>query len=381
MPIPNQPLSVVCNVSVNISPVAAATPTFNQALIVGPSTVIPASGGSNPRIRQYPSVAAMLSDGFTLVEPETIAAQLYFGQTPAPQTLWVGRQDVSESPLQALQACRTASPNWWACMVTSAVTADHEAIATWIQSATPQGMYFYVTSDAAVLANTVGNVLVTLQSAQYSRAFGLYSTTQSGAYPNNAYAAAAVQGVVMGLNTGLANSNFTSKFKVLTGIAAELLTATQIGGIEGANGNIYTAVGNTYNWLEQGVCANGQYLDEVLNLDMLASDLQYSMVNALISAPSIPHTNAGETQLLAIANQVCERAVIRGFIAPGVWNGQQVLNLAPGTPLPKGYFCQADVFANQSDSDRQARKAMPIYVTFVEAGSMHSITIGVYVQR
>jgi Protein of unknown function (DUF3383) len=164
------PLSIVCNVAVNVSPVSAATPSFNQALILGTSTVIPASSGPSPRIRQYSTLTQMLSDGFTSAMPEYVAAQLYFGQTPAPTVVWVGRQDLTatETPLMGMQACRTACPSWWACMSTAAVAADHIAIAAWIQAASPASMYFYATGDVAVLNNTGGNVAATLQAASYS---------------------------------------------------------------------------------------------------------------------------------------------------------------------------------------------------------------------
>ena len=379
MPTNTLPLSVVCNVSVSISPVAAASPTFNQGLIVGPSTIIPTS----QRLRQYFNLAGMTADGFTSANPEFVAAQLYFGQTPTPQILWVGVQSVaaSETALAALQACRAASAAWWGCFVTDALTADHEAIATWIQSVTPNSCYFYTTSDAAVLAGTAGNCLLTLQAGLYTRSFGIYATTQTGAAPNNIYAGAAALGVAMGLNSGLANSNFTMKFKVLTGITPEPLTATQVSTIETAAGNLYLSYANAYSWLEQGVVPSGQYLDEILGLDMLVSDLQYSVANLLISQPSIPHTNAGESQLINAVNGALDRAVTRGYIAPGTWTGQTVLGLAPGNALPKGYLSQAQSFSVQSAGDRAARKAMPIYVSYIEAGSLHSLTIGVYVER
>jgi hypothetical protein len=305
--------------------------------------------------------------------PEYLAAELYFGQTPAPTTLWIGAQGNGETPLQALTACRVASPSWWACMVTDAVTADHEAIAAYVQAMTPQGCYFFTTSDAAVLNGTAGNVLLTLQAGSYSRSFGIYSTT--------AYAAAAAMGCAMGLNTGLANSYFTMKFKKLPGVSPEPLSTAQVASIETALGNLYLSYANTYSWLEQGTVASGQFLDEILNLDMLASDIQYSVANLLISSPSIPQTNAGETQLIAAVNGACNRALSRGFIAPGTWNGQTVLNLTAGTAMPKGFLVQADTFTNQSAGDRADRKAMPIYVSICEAGSTHSITIGVYVER
>ena len=377
------PLSIPVNVSVQVSPVAAAPPTFNQGLIIGTSSVIPSTSGASPRLRLYTGLAPLLTDGFTTSSPEYLAAQVYFSQSPAPTYLWIGRQDLtaSETPLIALEACRAASSAWWGATVLNAATADHEAIAAWMDAASPVGCYFYATSDTTVVNNTAGNVLLTLQAAAYKRSFGIYSTVQGGAAPNNAYAACAALGAAMGLNTGLANSNFMMKFKTLVGITPEPLTLTQIQNIEGANGNLYLSYGNTYAWLEAGAQANGQFLDEVLNLDMLASDLQYSMANLLISQPSIPHTNAGQAQLLAAANAACDRAVSRGFLAPGTWNGQTVLNLTAGTALPKGYLCQSDSFSRQSAAARQARKSMPIYVTFCEAGSMHSISIGVYVQR
>jgi hypothetical protein len=375
----SQPLSAVCNVAVYISPVTPATPTFNQALIVGSSTVIPTA----TRVRQYSSTAAMLSDGFTSSSPEFLAAQIYFDQTPTPSTVWIGRQDltVPESALTALQACRTASPNWWACTVLGSSTSDHEAIAPWIQSA-GQGMYFYTTSDAAVLAGTAGNVMSVLQTGSYNRVFGIYSTTQSGAAPNNAYASAAAMGVAMGLNTYLANSNFTMSLKTLVGITPEpTISQTQVAAIQALNGNVYTSTAGVFQWLSNGVVANGQFMDEVLNLDMLASDIQYSCIGLLVSAPSVPLTDAGEHQFLAVVSQCAERSVTRGFIAPGTWTGQTVLGLSAGTPLPKGYMVQAQSYTNQATSDRQARKAMPVYLNFVEAGCTHSLTVGVYVQR
>lgn len=459
------PMDIIVDVVVQIAPQAPALPTFNQGLIIGPSTVIPSVAGVNPRIRRYTSLAQMLADGFNVNSPEYIAASIYFGQTPAPQYLYVGRRDETvgavlalkldaaganyvagdvlnvvqvapaetgchvvvdtvdgngaitsfhmtaqgtayvvanglattggtgagatfdvtkvspESALDAVQACRAANFLWYAFMVTDAVKADHEAIAAWAQSAAPSVLYFFGTHDADVPGGIVGNIFSVLKAGAYNRVFGLYSTDQNGLFPNNIYIAAAAMGVAMGMNTGLANSFFTMKFKTLTGIAVEPLDLTTIQTIEGNNGNLYLSYGNSYSFMEQGVVSDGQFVDEIVNLDMLVSDMQYSVLNLLAANPAIPQTDAGETQLIHAVNQACERARVRGFIAAGVWQGQQLLNLNPGDPVPNGYLCQAQSFATQSASDRQARKAMPIYVAITEAGAIHSILIGVYVQR
>ncbi len=453
------PLSQIVDVEIFVSPQSPAQPTFNQGLIVGPTAVIPAS----ERVRQYAGTAAMLTDGFTTSNPEYIAAQLYFSQSPAPRILWIGRQDltaietiavhganqgtgysvgdilgvtqgsasggqvrvetiggsgavtsvsivskgtgyaianslattttgggsgaemdisaVGDTPLEALQACRLASFEWWACMVTSAVKADHEAIAAFVQTMSPVGMYFFTTADADALAGTAGNVFSALKALSYNRVYGLYSTTQSAQFPNNTYACAASMGVAMGLNTGLPNSAFTMKFKVLTGVATEPLTLTQVGVIEGNNGNVYVSRGATYNMQEQGVDPDAQFLDEILYLDMLASKIQFNVMNLLVGSPKIPQTDGGQTQLIHAVNQACEDMRVIGFLAGGVWEGVQIVNLSPGDSVPKGYLSQSYPYSTQSRADRAARKAMPIFTAIVEAGAVHSIVIGVYVQR
>ncbi len=87
-------LSNIVDISVTVAPTAAAANTFNQGLIIGSSAVIP-SYGTNSRLRQYTGTAGMVTDGFALTDPEYLAAQIYFSQTPAPQYVWIGRQDLT----------------------------------------------------------------------------------------------------------------------------------------------------------------------------------------------------------------------------------------------------------------------------------------------
>src|SRR6185437_8159536 len=98
------PLSQIVDVEIFVSPQAPPLPTFNQGLIIGPSTHIPSVGGVNPRIRQYASLAAMSTDGFLTTDPEYIAASLYFGQSLPPQLLWIGRQDLTAIEAFAVNA-------------------------------------------------------------------------------------------------------------------------------------------------------------------------------------------------------------------------------------------------------------------------------------
>lgn len=146
-------LDRIVDVSVQISPVAAPRGTFNQLLIIGSTDVIPTS----ERVREYTSVDDMLTDGFIITDPEYIAASIYFSQTPSPEKVWIGRQSLEGSPLtpetcvEAVTACRLANYDWYICMCLDAVTADHKAIATYIETCVPTSIYAFTTGEADVL--------------------------------------------------------------------------------------------------------------------------------------------------------------------------------------------------------------------------------------
>jgi Protein of unknown function (DUF3383) len=297
---------------------------------------------------------------------------------------------IGETPLQAIEACRIAQPQWYAVMSTTAVKADHEAISAWAQSATPQVVYFFNTSDADVPNGTTGNILQYLSNLSYNRAFGLYSTTQGGTYPNNAYASARAMGVAMGLNTGLANSYFTMKFKRMVGVAPEPLSETQWGNIKQFFGNILASFANAaFSWLQEGTVMNGQFFDEILFLDMIAAQSQYAVVNTMISNNVVPQDEVGQMQLIHAIERVLNTFVAIGFLNPGAtWNGPSINSATPGTvlfangaPMPQGFAVVSDSYANQSPSDRDARKAMPIYILIAEAGAIHDVTAAITVQR
>ena len=166
---PTLPLPVSDIIMVTVSVAAGAIPArpFDQGLIIGPSTVIP-SYGSNPRLRQYPSLLAMTSDGFTTSEPEYLAAELYFSQNPQPLVVWVGRQD--------LTAIQTAIPHSGSAGTGYAV-GD---IITVVQSGASHGQLRVLTITTGGVVATLGTVLGN-QGTAYSVASGLSTTGGTGA--------------------------------------------------------------------------------------------------------------------------------------------------------------------------------------------------------
>ena len=373
-------LDSIVDIQVLVSPLAAARSSFNQALIIGDTNVISVSD----RLKLYESAAEVLED-FALTDPEYIAANIYFSQSPAPDKLWIGRQDSGsgETLVEALQACREASTEWYIAICLGAEYADHVACAAYIETATPSSVYAYTTSDADCLTGTASppDIFTYLKSLGYSRSIGQYATTQTAVYPNNIYAIVAIMGYACGQNSGLANSAFTLKFKQETGIAIEPLTSSQVAIIESNYGNLYLEYADYYTIFEQGRMADGTFFDERINLDMFTNNLQLTIMDLLYQNPKIPQTDAGVTQLIQACNEACDEAVRIGFLGLGTWTGPNVLNLKTDDPLPAGYLVQAEALSTQTQADREARKSVPLYIAIKESGAVHSVLVGVYVNR
>ena len=369
-------LKTIINISVNLASRAAARKGFNVALILGSSSVI----AKEERVRIYTSVSAMLSDGFTTESEEYKAALLYFSANSSPQKLAVGVKAEEESFLEAAQACRAKNGEWYVLIPLNAEISDISELADWVEAATPDTVLAYTTDDEAVLSEAAGGgIFKALKEKNYSRSFGQYS--------RNGCAVAATMGYAMGKNRGTSNSAFTLAYKELPGVTTDDLTETQVQYVcgddntEGVNGNVYVNRQGSYDILQMGCMANGSYFDEILHLDMLKNDITLNVMDLLVSRSKIPGTNPGVAEIVTVINVACDKYVKTGFIAPGIWNGGEVFTLENGDMLPSGYVVMAEDVDDQSQADRDARKAPPIYVCVKLAGALHFVTIALNVNR
>ena len=126
--------------------------------------------------------------------------------------------------------------------------------------------------------------------------------------------------------------------------------------------------------------ANLTFFDQILNLDILAANIQYAVMNLLTSVPKIPQTDAGQQLLIQAVESACSQSALTGFIAPGTWEGQTILGLSKGDALPSGYLVQSPKYSTLTQAQIASRTAPPIYVAIIEAGAVHFVTIAVLVQ-
>lgn len=190
-------------------------------------------------------------------------------------------------------------------------------------------------------------------------------------------------GYAMGANTATINSAYTLKFKTEVGVIPEDLSSQQVTNLVKNNGNYYVSRGSDddYNMFESGVMSDGTWFDEILNLDMLANNMQMSIMDLLKSRPKIPQTEAGVLSIKLAMKSDLDKAVKIGFIAPGIWNGPDILELSQGDMLPEGYMILSEPISEQSQADRDARIAPPIYTPLKLAGAVHSVVLQIDVNR
>ncbi|EHF7707776.1 DUF3383 domain-containing protein [Salmonella enterica] len=378
------PLNRVTNVTVTLSARAAQGRNFGSMLILGNSTVIPIT----ERLRLY-SDPADIGDDFGVDSEEYKAAVVWFSQSPRPTQLYVGRwvdsltsaeSGPTETLLQAVNALLDYN-SWYGLHLAVPVAdypddADLISVSAAIESATVSRILVITSSEADILSSAVETDLATkLKAAKYSRTYIQYSSTSP-------YAALSAFGRAFTVNFTGSNTIITLKFKQLPGITYETIGTSQANALEAKNCNVYVYYENDTAILEQGVMCNGDFFDERHGLDWLQNAVQTADYNTLYtSTTKIPQTDAGTTTRIANIEKVLDVADKNGLFAPGIWTGGPMGQLGTGDTLTKGYYTWADTVDNQLQTEREARKGVPIQVAAKLAGAVHYGDVAITVVR
>jgi hypothetical protein len=188
-------------------------------------------------------------------------------------------------------------------------------------------------------------------------------------------------GYAMGQTSDATRSAYTLAYKQMPGVTPEDLTTQQVINIQTNNGNVYINRANFYDGFERGTMFNGGWFDEIIYLDKLVNEMRLNVADLLFQVSKVPQTEEGVNQLMAVIERACQKFVRLGFIAPGIWNGQNILALTQGDTLSAGYLVQSDPIDEQSPADRDARKSPNIYVAAKLAGAIQSVFIRIQANR
>lgn len=484
MSLPTLPVNRIVDVTIQMSPLAAATRNFGAMLIVGASDVI----DTQERIRAYSSVTDIAND-FGTSAPEYQAAVAFFAQSPQPTTVQVGRwarsatsglykgkilstsdqemdnfttisagafdvtidgsvvnvtavnlsaqsnlNGVASQVSAALQSKGTCVWNGQQFVIKSASTGQTSTVSTVTSTELSQAMgldsgtmvtgapaetleeatvalldintwygAFYtgdiedqdvINTAALISASTPSHICAftlketdELDGTQTSslgyelaqlgnnRVLPMYSST-------NDNAAMSVLGRMSTVNFEGSNTTITLMFKQCPGVEPEYLKTSQANALQKNNVNVFAAYQNDTSILQYGTMSGGWYIDEVHGLDWLQNRVETDLWNLLYtSTTKIGQDESGMTAILSTVNSSLEAGVRNGLIAPGVWNGDEFGTLKRGDTLTTGFYVYIQPLEEQSQADREQRKAPPIQIAVKLKGAVHSIDVTITVNR
>jgi hypothetical protein len=172
--------------TVNLAPLAAARRGFGTLLIAGDSNVI----NGRDRIRTYVDLESVAED-FGTSAPEYLSASLYFGQTPRPNQLMIGRwlRTATAGLIQGgiLTTAEQAMANW------TSITAGSFKISIDGVEQSVTGLDFSAATNLNGVASEINTVLTGATAAWDGSRFVITSAT-TGASSSVGYASAAASG-------------------------------------------------------------------------------------------------------------------------------------------------------------------------------------------
>lgn len=284
----------------------------------------------------------------------------------------------AETIAEAVAILGAASSGWYGLVIADDTRTDEDilSVADYIESASVSRIYGHTVQKTAVLdADVDTDIGSKLKAGNYQRTLWQYSTGKP-------YIVASLMGRMFTVNFNGNNTTITLKFKQEPAVTAENLTATQANALKKKNGNVFVKYNNDTAIIQEGVMANGDFIDERHGLDWLQNYVQNNLYNLLYTSTSkIPQTDEGVTRLLTNVEQSLAQAVTNGLIAHGVWGGDPIGALNTGATLTKGYYVYAPPIATQAQADREARKAPVIQCAIKLAGAVHYADVIINVNR
>ncbi|MGC4734056.1 DUF3383 domain-containing protein [Providencia hangzhouensis] len=283
-----------------------------------------------------------------------------------------------ETALEAVVKMADISGAWYGLVIADDSLTDDDvlAIADYIEAESLSRVYGHTVMKTTVLdADIDTDIGSKLKAAKYARTFWQYTSSKP-------YAVASLFGRMFTVNFNGNNTTITLKFKQEPTVTAETLTVSQAKAINAKSGNVFVNYNNDTAIIQEGVMANGDFIDERHGLDWLQNYVQTNLFNLLYTRTTkIPQTDEGVTSLITNVEQSLDQAATNGLVAPGVWNGDEFGALTTGAMLTKGSYIYAPPVSTQAQSDREARKAPVLQCAIKLAGAIHYSDIIINVNR
>ena len=268
--------------------------------------------------------------------------------------------------------------DWYGVFIAGADISAEDAMAaaTTVAAASPARICAFTSLDSQELDGVqVDSKGYKLAQSKNNRAIVAYSST-------NKSAAMSILGRMSTVNFEGNNTAITLKFKQCPTVTPERLLARQAKALDANHVNAFVAYQNDTAILQEGVMCGGDYIDEIHGLDWLQNRVQTDLFNLLYtSATKFGQDESGMNAIMSTITKSLEQGVANGLIAPGVWGGDDIGALHRGDTLSAGYYIYIQPLEEQSQAEREARKAPVTQIAIKLKGAVHHVDVLINVNR
>lgn len=244
-------------------------------------------------------VVAATTNGFTVTKPSSDVAMSVAVSSNIREISATSTEPWGD----AIAAIEQENSVWYGVVATTHDPADVLAIAEAIQSR--RKIFGTATQDGTALTTGSTDIGSQLSDLNYDRTYWVYTPFADEDYPEAAW---------MGSQLPLTPGSNTWNFKQATGVRAGNLSATQKVNLRNKNGNMFTVRAGVAVF-EDGVMADGTFIDEVVGVDWWYARVQEAIFFRLINSRKIPMTRAGASTIQAEIMSVNALGVANGLIA------------------------------------------------------------------
>ncbi|MDR1262593.1 MAG: DUF3383 domain-containing protein [Oscillospiraceae bacterium] len=261
----------------------------------------------------YAKAAALFDQGKTTLADTLIRKVSIVGF--APPDSGATADEAAQAFLTAIQTLQQTQDDWYILLTTANDDSTIKALAQWAEDSEPteaelgagaedhRKLYFFQTSNKTL---AVAN----------RRAIGIYTANL------DEHADAAFLGVVGPFYP----TSVTWKFKRPQGVSYATLTNGERDLMD-ANHLNYVTREYKREYVKEGVCCDGEYIDVQLGADWIAIAMRERLYDTLLNNPKVPYTDTGFVIIAAAVYSVLDEAVTLGIIARDFELGRGIYNV------------------------------------------------------
>ena len=128
----------------------------------------------------------------------------------------------------------------------------------------------------------------------------------------------------------------------------------------------------------------GMYFDQVVNQIWFVNAIQRNVFNLLATTRTkVPQTEVGMNMITTAIKEICNQAITNGYIAPGTWNSSDTFGNLEDFHRnidEVGYYIYHQPITEQTQNEREQRKAPLFQIAAKESGAVHSANILIYLE-